>query len=86
MASAFVEMCCAVFASDEYFWFSPANSRVRCSTSRSAVSTGEMFATWVSMTSERRRTVGKYSSVVRYVFSIQTSSVPSRAVLGAGLE
>jgi hypothetical protein len=36
---------------------------------------------WDWMTSERRKTVGKAASVVRYVLAVQASSLPSGARL-----
>jgi hypothetical protein len=38
------------------------------------------------MTSERRRTVGNAASVVRYVFAVQASSLPSGERLKNGRE
>lgn len=86
IAKALVETCCAVLASAWYFWYKDDSSLVFRSTSLRAFSSGDISATSTPTTSDRRRTVGNVSSVVKYVFSSQISSVPSLAIFLTCLE
>lgn len=74
--SALVETGWLDFANAEYLMFSAFNSFVFCSMSVRAVSMGDISAVCMSITSDRLKTVGNVSSVVKKVFTTHVSSSP----------
>ena len=65
IVNGFVDISCPVLTADEYLECKPTSSLVRCSTSLSTRSMGEISTTSTAMISDLRRTVGNASSVVK---------------------
>jgi len=65
IVNGFVDTCCPVLTAIEYLAYKPSSSFVRCSTSLSTRSMGEISITSTAMISDLRRTVGNASSVVK---------------------
>ena len=65
IVNGFVDTGCPVLTAVEYLVYRPSSSFVRCSTSLSARSMGEISNTSTATISDLRRTVGNASSVVK---------------------